>query len=104
LSFHYFLCTDFSRTKIFYGHKGKNSFRCGALFMHNGIKNISLDEVASKLGISKRTIYQHFEDKEDILVYFLKYTQKKQFEDLQNAKKKIAYGYRYLPLYIGSAP
>ncbi len=67
--------------------KEKIVFVAGALFMHNGIKNISLDEVASKLGISKRTIYQHFEDKEDILVYFLKYTQKKQFEDLQNAKK-----------------
>lgn len=40
--------------------------------MQHGVKNVSMDEIASKLGMSKRTIYQHFTDKEDILVYFIK--------------------------------
>ena len=39
----------------------------GNLFFQYGIKNISMDELASSLGISKRTIYENFEDKEDIL-------------------------------------
>lgn len=32
-----------------------------------GIKNISMDALASSLGISKRTIYEHFKNKEEIL-------------------------------------
>ena len=32
-----------------------------------GIKSVSMDELASSLGISKRTIYENFKDKEDIL-------------------------------------
>ena len=31
-----------------------------------------MDEVASSLGISKRTIYENFRDKEDLLLSYLK--------------------------------
>lgn len=48
-----------------------------------------MDEIASKLGMSKRTIYQHFSDKEDILVYFLESTQKMQFEQLAKMEKTL---------------
>jgi len=37
------------------------------LFSLYGIKNVSMDDLASSLGISKRTIYQNFKNKEDIL-------------------------------------
>ena len=37
------------------------------LFSRDGIKNVSMDELASSLRISKRTIYQNFDNKEDIL-------------------------------------
>ncbi|SCD20938.1 DNA-binding transcriptional regulator, AcrR [Proteiniphilum saccharofermentans] len=37
------------------------------LFGLHGIKNISMDDLASSLGISKRTIYKNFKNKEDIL-------------------------------------
>ena len=37
------------------------------LFFQYGIRNISMDELASSLGMSKRTIYENFKDKEDIL-------------------------------------
>lgn len=37
------------------------------LFSFHGIKNVSMDDLASSLGISKRTIYQYFKNKEDIL-------------------------------------
>lgn len=36
-------------------------------FIRDGIKNVSMDDLASSLGISKRTIYMNFKDKEDIL-------------------------------------
>lgn len=37
------------------------------LFSLHGIKNVSMDDLASSLGISKRTIYKNFKNKEDIL-------------------------------------
>lgn len=37
------------------------------LFSLHGIKSVSMDDLASSLGISKRTIYMIFKNKEDIL-------------------------------------
>jgi len=37
------------------------------LFEKLGIRNVSMDDVARELGISKKTIYQHFEDKATLL-------------------------------------
>ncbi len=49
--------------------------QAGELFVKHGIKRISMDEIASKLGISKRTIYQNFEDKEDLLLQYIRHTE-----------------------------
>jgi TetR/AcrR family transcriptional regulator, cholesterol catabolism regulator len=37
------------------------------LFMKFGIRSVTMDEIASELGISKKTIYLHFEDKDAIV-------------------------------------
>ena len=37
------------------------------LFMSNGCKNVTMDEVAAANGISKRTLYEHFKDKTNLL-------------------------------------
>jgi TetR/AcrR family transcriptional regulator, cholesterol catabolism regulator len=37
------------------------------LFWKYGVRTITLDDIAKRLGISKKTIYQHFPDKEDIV-------------------------------------
>ncbi len=37
------------------------------LFLENGVRNVSMDDIAKNLGISKRTIYEIFSDKEDLL-------------------------------------
>ncbi|WP_229248409.1 TetR/AcrR family transcriptional regulator [Dyadobacter sandarakinus] len=37
------------------------------LFWRYGIKSVTMDDIARELGISKRTIYQHYADKEAIL-------------------------------------
>ena len=39
-------------------------------FFRYGIKSVTMDDIARELGISKKTIYQHFEDK-DAIVYQL---------------------------------
>lgn len=37
------------------------------LFLRFGIRSISMDDIAGHVGISKKTIYQHFKDKDDIV-------------------------------------
>lgn len=37
------------------------------LFSKFGIRSVSMDDLAHQLGISKKTIYQHFSDKDDII-------------------------------------
>lgn len=38
-----------------------------SIFMRYGIKSVNMDDVARQLGVSKKTLYQYFEDKEDLL-------------------------------------
>ncbi|MCQ2192831.1 MAG: TetR/AcrR family transcriptional regulator [Paludibacteraceae bacterium] len=37
------------------------------LFIKNGIKSITMDEIAESLSVSKRTIYEHFKDKKNLV-------------------------------------
>src|ERR1017187_1601563 len=37
------------------------------LFMRYGIRSITMDEIAGQLGISKKTIYQFFTDKDELV-------------------------------------
>lgn len=39
----------------------------GKLFMRYGIKNLSMEDIARELGISKKTLYQYFSDKNDLV-------------------------------------
>jgi AcrR family transcriptional regulator len=41
------------------------------LYTKYGIKSITMDEVAAELGMSKKTLYQHVTDKEDLVSKFI---------------------------------
>ena len=43
------------------------------LFLKYGIKSVTMDFIAEELGVSKRTIYEHFADKTTLLTEGLKY-------------------------------
>lgn len=43
-----------------------------SLFFKKGIRNVSVDEIATELKISKRTIYKYFENKDDIVFQLVK--------------------------------
>lgn len=43
------------------------------LFIKYGIKSVSMDDIARHLGMSKKTLYQYFSDKKDLVVSVLKY-------------------------------
>ncbi|MCY7356274.1 MAG: TetR/AcrR family transcriptional regulator [Rudanella sp.] len=50
------------------------------LFWKYGVRSITMDDIARRLSISKKTIYQHFTDKEDILVQATQYRMSKDQE------------------------
>lgn len=45
-------------------------------FLSNGIRNITMDELAEQLGMSKRTIYELFKDKKELVMECMKYFEK----------------------------
>ncbi len=45
------------------------------MFAEQGIKSIRMDDIASSLGVSKRTLYEMFEDKEELLYLSIRYMQ-----------------------------
>ncbi|MFZ4740496.1 MAG: TetR/AcrR family transcriptional regulator [Bacteroidales bacterium] len=42
--------------------------KVGELFKKYGIKSVSMDDIAQQLSISKKTLYQYFKDKADLVV------------------------------------
>jgi len=41
--------------------------RVSLLYQRYGIKSVTMDDVSRELGISKKTLYQHFSDKEELV-------------------------------------
>lgn len=52
------------------------------LFKNYGFKKVSMDEIARKAGVTKRTVYKYFASKQDLLKFFIN-------EELINMKKII---------------
>ena len=50
------------------------------LFRIYGIKSVTMDSLATHLGMSKRTIYEIFADKDELLIGVLKFMAEKQKE------------------------
>ena len=51
------------------------------LFIARGIKDVKMDDIAAELSISKRTIYELFNDKEELLLEVLKFQNEKMCEN-----------------------
>lgn len=48
--------------------KDRIIIRAAALFMRNGIKSVSMDDIAADLGMSKKTLYKTFTNKDEIVL------------------------------------
>ncbi len=53
--------------------KEKILARAGELFPIMGIRSVTMDSIALDLGISKRTIYELFKDKDDLVIQTMEY-------------------------------
>jgi AcrR family transcriptional regulator len=56
--------------------------RISDLFIRYGIKNIVMDDIARELGISKKTLYNSFENKADILIKVVQHVLIHEFTEL----------------------
>jgi hypothetical protein len=64
----------------------------GKLFVERGIRQVTMDTIAQSLGISKRTIYENFKDKDALLSNFLSesiITHKKSAIEILNSSKNV---------------
>lgn len=49
------------------GPKERISVKAEELFMRYGIRSVSMDDIANNLGMSKKTLYQYFADKDELV-------------------------------------
>jgi AcrR family transcriptional regulator len=63
------------------------------LFMRYGIRSVSMDDIATQLGMSKKTLYQYYTDKEElvdaVLSTLLETNRKQCLEDRQKAENAV---------------
>ena len=57
------------------------------LFMRYGVRSISMDDIARHLSVSKKTLYQHFTDKEDIVTITCKAHLDRNQHDFESIRK-----------------
>ena len=65
-------------------------------FSRNGIRNVKMDDIASALGMSKRTLYQLFKDKENLLIECFRYSQKRSATQYAELTKSTDNGADYI--------
>jgi AcrR family transcriptional regulator len=82
------LCPDFNMEA-----KDRILQKAHELFMRYGIRSVSMDDMAAQLGMSKKTLYQYYSDKEElvdaVLTALLENNQKQCMAGRQNAENAI---------------
>lgn len=76
--------------------------KASSLFIRCGIKSVTMDYIAGQLGISKRTLYENFKDKDELLLECLKYIDTKNREELtrimigcSNSMEVLLFSYKH---------
>lgn len=57
------MCPDFEKMET----KERIAAKAEELFMQYGIRSVSMDDIANNLGMSKKTVYQYFADKDELV-------------------------------------
>lgn len=77
LSFLLYLCPRIMDEKTIFLSK------TAQLFIENGAKSVTMDEIAKEFGISKKTLYQKYRNKEELLEEVLKHKLQEVIDRLQ---------------------
>ncbi|MDF1575123.1 MAG: TetR/AcrR family transcriptional regulator [Bacteroidales bacterium] len=85
--------------------KDRILIEAGILFGKYGIRSMTMDSLAEELGISKRTIYERFKDKDTLLMEVIRYykdqTQQEAFQLIDQSDNAIEALFRIIKLTIG---
>lgn len=81
---------------------------CAAkMFRREGVRSVTMDAISAELKISKRTLYELFEDKESLLIACLIYNKQRQnatmnkvIQDSSNVLEVILQGYVFIIKYL----
>jgi AcrR family transcriptional regulator len=57
------------------------------LFMRYGVRSISMDDIARHLSVSKKTLYQHFADKDDLVENVTRQMLEQNFKECERIRK-----------------
>ena len=68
--------------------KEKIIIKSSELFLNFGFKSITMDDIASKMGISKKTIYRYFKNKEELVSNSVTYLHEKISNSICEITKK----------------
>lgn len=58
------------------------------LFMRYGVRSISMDDIARHLSVSKKTLYQHFADKDDLVLVVTRHLLEKNHKECEVIRLK----------------
>jgi len=58
------------------------------LFKKYGVKSVSMDDIARDLGMSKKTLYQHYKNKDDVIDKVANYEFEQEMDELEKLFKK----------------
>lgn len=58
------------------------------LFVRHGIKAITMDYIAGQMGMSKRTLYENFKDKDSLLLSCIQYLDEEGKKEVEEIRKK----------------
>ena len=65
------------------------------MFVEQGIKSVRMDDIASAIGVSKRTLYEMFESKDELLYLAIRHMQRCKLEHIessvQSSRDSLAY-------------
>lgn len=77
--------------------KQKIAQAAAALFMKYGIKSVSMDDIATSIGISKKTIYQSFKNKgelvKDVVASIIRYNEETCRRDHKRSENAVHEGF-----------
>lgn len=57
------------------------------MFERYGVRSVTMDDIANKIAISKKTIYQHFKDKKEIVKESVRFIMEKDFQKMEALQK-----------------
>ncbi len=73
-----------------YQSRNGSSGHTTKMFARSGVKSVRMDDIAAEMGISKRTIYEIFGDKETLIMDCLDYFHRQQHEQFEEVARGAA--------------